>query len=209
MGMGAAAGGSAVAFNQPVGEKEKSVILACDSYHDAEHWVQVIDQQLSAMRASGVVPSSTEFVARTYAPPAHVRLTEVEEWIKSSKWQVYSVADGVRVFEYQPTEEQSGAAAATPAPPCLRVNVGVNGSASDVFMAVMNMPPACRTGAVRTVRIVESIDNCTDVVHIVLEPIFVYPTWTGSYNATTLVTSKFSESSCCRFLYSFLFSSPS
>jgi hypothetical protein len=60
------------------------------------------------------------------------------------------------------------------------VNISVSGSALDVFMAVMNLPPACRTGTIKSIRVVESINNYTDIVHIVLDPVFLMPTWTGT-----------------------------
>jgi hypothetical protein len=46
-------------------------------------------------------------------------------------------------------------------------------------MAVMNLPPLCRTGSVKSIRIVESINNYTDVVHIVLDAAYTFPTWTA------------------------------
>jgi hypothetical protein len=39
-------GGGAVAFNQMLSDKEKSVTLACDSYHEAEIWVHAIEIQI-------------------------------------------------------------------------------------------------------------------------------------------------------------------
>ena len=63
--------------------------------------------------------------------------------------------------------------------PCYRVNVCVNQTPKEVWNSVMFMPPGCRTGYIRQMRIVESIDNATDVVHIVLDPIYLHPTWTA------------------------------
>jgi hypothetical protein len=35
---------------------------------------------------------------------------------------------------------------------------------------------------VKNIRIVENIDNFNDIIHIKLEPIYVYPTWTGAWS---------------------------
>ncbi len=48
-----------------------------------------------------------------------------------------------------------------------------------VVRQLMNMPPACLTGVVRSMRVVESMDNQTDIVHLVLDGLYLYPTWTG------------------------------
>jgi hypothetical protein len=63
--------------------------------------------------------------------------------------------------------------------PCLRINVALNSSTSDVYMTIMNYPPNCRSGIIKSVSLVEYIDNNTDIIHIVLDPIYIYPTWTG------------------------------
>jgi hypothetical protein len=112
-----------------------------------------------------------------------VRIEEVEEWVNSSKWKVWSIRDGVRIFE-QFVSDDRAALGETPSsgsnlPPCLRVSMGVNGSVLDVSNAILNLPPACRTGAIKSLRVVETLNNNTEVVHIVLEPIFIYPTWTA------------------------------
>lgn len=62
--------------------------------------------------------------------------------------------------------------------PCMKVSIGMHGSATEVFSSIFNLPPPCRTGIVKTIRVVETIDNYTDVVHIVLEPVYLEPSWT-------------------------------
>ena len=255
VGMGAAGGGGALALSRMGGDKDKEVFLACESYHDAEMWVQAIEAQLRSLGDNVLgmtyVPSHipSHVGSRRHAPPPEVRIDEgnsgciptthlmthsmtytlrhthssthtlcyilVEEWISSSRWRVWSVRDGIRLFEQTFDEGiggsssgfSSGAGGFTSAflglgnphhgssssssasgssgstdlssPPCLRINIPVNGSALDVFMAVMNLPPACRTGAVKSIRVVESINNYTDVVHIVLDSAYTFPTWTA------------------------------
>lgn len=197
VGMGAAAGGGAIALRQTTSDREKQVFLACESYHDAELWVQAIESQLKSLGDSALdQPFQQRKVRlgfRRHAAPPEVRIEEVEEWICSSRWRVWSVRDGVRLFEQSnyddlPSSNGSGSGGhngldngLSSSPPCLRVNMSVSGSALDVFMAVMNLPPACRTGTIKSIRVVESINNYTDIVHIVLDPVFLYPTWAGMY----------------------------
>jgi hypothetical protein len=196
VGMGAAAGGSAMAMSQGSSDREKQVFLACESYHDAELWVQAIETQLRALgdqsQDNSYVPGKIRLGFRRHAAPPEVRIEEVEEWIGSSRWRVWSVHDGLRLFEQSnyddlPSSNGSGSGGhngfdngLSSVPPCLRVNISVSGSALDVFMAVMNLPPACRTGTIKSIRVVESINNYTDIVHIVLDPVFLMPTWTGT-----------------------------
>ena len=44
--LGAAAGGSTLALNQVLGDSERYILLACDSYHEAEMWVHAIESQI-------------------------------------------------------------------------------------------------------------------------------------------------------------------
>lgn len=195
VGMGAAAGGGTIAINQINSDKERQVFLACESYHDAELWVQAIEVQLRALGDNtehSHIPGKARLSFRRHAAPPEIRIEEVEEWISSSRWRVWSVRDGVRLFEqsnYDDLPSSNGCGSGghngydnglSSVPPCLRVNISVSGSALDVFMAVMNLPPACRTGTIKSIRVVESINNNTDVVHIVLDPVFLMPTWSGT-----------------------------
>jgi hypothetical protein len=189
VGMGAAGGGGAVAFNQMLSDKEKSVTLACDSYHEAEMWVQAIEIQIRELGDNLLglpfVPGNNTYAIRSkrHVPPPEVRLEAVEEWIRSSKWRVHSITNGIRIFSevpdekyrYLPDKKEMAAALS----PCLRVNINISGSVTDVFMAIMNLPPSCRTGIVKSIRVVESISNYADIVHIILEPVYIYPTWTS------------------------------
>lgn len=173
MAMMGAAGQQKDSFT-PVGEKEKSVVLACDSFHDAESWIAAIEDQLVTLRSPGASHPSLE-KKKNLLPPPEVRIKEVEDWVKSSKWQATSVVDGVRILETAGQDRMGKMS-----PPCMRINVNVNGPVADVFMATINLPPACRTGVIKTIRIVEGIDECTDIIHLSLDSIFVYPSWTGA-----------------------------
>jgi hypothetical protein len=204
VGMGAAAGGSAMAMTQASTDKEKQVFLACESYHDAEVWVQAIESQLRLLGDSthdqAYVPGKIRLGFRRHAAPPEVRIEEVQEWIGSSRWRVWSIRDGLRIFEqsnYDDAASSNGSGTGghngydnglVSSPPCLRVNINVSGSALDVFMAIMNLPPACRTGTIKSIRVVESINNYTDVVHIILDPVFLYPSWAGTSSLLLLLS---------------------
>lgn len=65
--------------------------------------------------------------------------------------------------------------------PCLRANVTVNASAIDVFSHISNFTNSInlKAGLIQSIRMVAHIDNNTDILHIKLQPVFLYPTWTG------------------------------
>jgi hypothetical protein len=198
MVVGAAAGGGAFAASQGSAEKEKVLYLACESYPDAKVWVDALEMQIRALSmADGVLglsylPGSRVSTDPTRRheppPPPEVRLEEVEDWINSTRWKTWTVKDGVRIFEQAFGDERPYTSSSSSSsfsgvdcnlPPCLKINVGVNGSALDVMAAMIEMPAACRTGVIKSIRVVETINNCTDIIHVILEPIFVYPTWTA------------------------------
>ena len=64
-------------------------------------------------------------------------------------------------------------------PPRFKVNIAVNGSATDIYSAIMTMPPLCRTGLIKSIRVVDCINNYSDIVHIMLEEIYLYPSFTS------------------------------
>ena len=103
VGLGAVAGGSAVALSNYQTEKEKTLVLACDSYQEAERWVNVIEAQTRALANSSVgsnfIPGRINRSSRKHEAPSSVRLEEVEDWVKSSKWRVWTVDQGLRIFE--------------------------------------------------------------------------------------------------------------
>jgi hypothetical protein len=105
---------------------------------------------------------------------------------------VWTIRDGVRLFEqshYDDLPSSTGGSGSgghngfdngiSSAPSCLRTNIGIVGSAVDVFLTVMNLPATCRSGTLKSMRVVKSINNWTDIVHIVLDPVFLYPTWSA------------------------------
>ena len=183
-----------ITFNNPISDKDKQILFATDKYEDAAAWVQHIESSLRSLPSVSTGPtvaiSAVSSGSRNkISPPSETRLGEVETWMKSSAWRVYCVEDGVRVFEYGGEDKiytsspmpfgDSKPKHLTHTPPCLRVNVSMTGSVSDVFMTLMSLPPSCRTGIVKSIRVVETIDNYMDVVHIMLDSLYIFPTWTG------------------------------
>lgn len=175
---------------------------------EADRWTQNILHQIQlapppspasismrfAASVNATARTSTFDTYQSTAPDAG--LTEVEEWVKSSKWRVFNITHGIRIFQLSYPDSVSTQQSQTnnyftralrslltmsppPPLPCLRVNIPVGGSASNVFVTIMNYPAGCRTGIIKNVRIIEYIDNSTDFIHIELEPVYAYPTWTG------------------------------
>lgn len=175
-----------VCFSSTPRDGERILILACEKYIDAEKWVHALQIRIhmSANTANSTNATNTD-IARLYAPPPDVRLTDVEEWVKSAKWRVYNVIHGLRILELANDSQliescNTRTAKRSNGLPCLRTNVFLGCSAADVFETIMNYPSGCRTGAIKSVRVIEYIDNATDIIHIMLHPIYVYPTWTGN-----------------------------
>jgi len=192
VGIGAAAGGGASLYGDG---KEYVLQLACDTYHEAEGWVFAIENQIHSLGGSAdhTAKSLLPYLGglrrganvQTFnSPPPEVRILEVEEWVKSSRWRVAEVWEGIRFMEQSCPEVEKDAGGFDPAQPrsdvpCMRVTIPLNGSASDTFATVMNMPFNVRTGIFRSLRIVETIDYNSDVIHVTCQPMYLWPTWTG------------------------------
>jgi hypothetical protein len=206
VGMGAAGGGAAAAMTAGDG-KERTLILASDSYHEAENWVNAIEGQIhelgdQILGLPNAGSSSSQRRSRSHSVRPEVRLQEVEDWITTSKWKIYDVYEGVRLLQIAQapagdavnaqakgntavrntaTAFQSLAGLKCEGVPCMRVNIGINASTADTFSSIINFSNSLQTGIIKSVRTIENIDNFTDVIHLKLEPMFLYPTWTGAH----------------------------
>ena len=203
VGMGAAGGGAAAAMNSTE-NKDRILILAADSYHEAENWVNAIEAQIQDMGDQffglpNMSNSNNRIITRKIRNQAirpEIRLQEVEDWITTSKWKIYDVYEGVRLLQIVRTVDTTNTTTSTTSTstniltssssfnnnttiPCMRVNIGINASTADTFSSIINFSNSLQTGIIKSMRIVESIDNFTDVIHLKLEPMFLYPTWTG------------------------------
>lgn len=100
VGMSAAAGGGALLYGTNAeGQKEKYLMLASDSYHEAEMWTTALEAQISELNDS-ILGFSTAARNRTpqqllarhrrrsFVSRPEVKMQRVEEWVKSSKWKV-------------------------------------------------------------------------------------------------------------------------
>lgn len=164
-----------------------------------EGQIQELGDQVLGLPNTG--PGKRERKVRNHAVRPEVRLQEVEDWITTSKWKIYDVYEGVRLLQIAHTNtDASPVPASTTAAsvkntttaftslagakgegvPCMRVNIGINASTADTFSSIINFSNSLQTGIIRSVRTIESIDNFTDVIHVKLEPMFLYPTWTGN-----------------------------
>lgn len=206
VGMGAAGGGAAAAMSS--GEsKERSLVLASDSYHEAQNWRNAIEAQINDMGDhllgfGGHGDAALRRNRNHAAVRPEVRLQEVEDWITTSKWKIYDVYEGVRLLQISHPPEATAAMANNNSntgttvrnnltafvsnnkleeAPCMRVNIGINASTADTFSSIINFSNSLQTGIIKSMRIVENIDNFTDVIHLKLEPMFLYPSWTGNF----------------------------
>jgi len=193
VGMGAAGSSGTTLSN---GEKEKCIILGCDTYQEALAWVSAIEYQVQQLAEAslGRYPSpnmNSNLQSRRQLPHSEVRIDDVEEWITNTRWKVVDTYEGLRMFEPWNANDSD-------IPhnemffhsntlrnidivniPCMRVNLSVNASSWDAFSAIMNFSNPLKSGIVHSIRIVENIDNGTDIIHLRLNPVYLQPTWTG------------------------------
>lgn len=199
VGMGAAAGGGAVAMSSNTEYKERSILLACDNYHEAEAWVNAIETQIqeSADTMLGLPSIGKKRLAYRSAkstPHPEVRIDDVEEWVTSTRWKVHDVYEGIRILEpIHPLDDDQayyeaffsgslGKSIDIQPAPCLRINVSVNASATEAFSAISNFSNPLKTGIIQSMRVIQNIDNVTDIVHLKLHPLYLFPSWTGISN---------------------------
>jgi hypothetical protein len=63
--------------------------------------------------------------------------------------------------------------------PCMRINHPINSSISDAFSNIMKLEKTnLRSGIIKSIRLVQQIDNFTDIIHLKLEPVYLEPSWT-------------------------------
>ena len=178
-------GNTRATYQDSIGnDSEKSLLLACDSYEEAEIWVQAIEDQIYCLRTGQSLSAARAASSLTISPSTESRISGMEEWIRGAKWRPFSIEDGVRVCEFESTRSELASSppqvsGANDSSSCLRIDVGVTGLPVDVLSSILQMPPACRTGPISSVRVVEIIDTFTEIIHITLNPIFLFPTWTG------------------------------
>mmetsp|Transcript_20104 Transcript_20104/g.19407 ORF Transcript_20104/g.19407 Transcript_20104/m.19407 type:complete len:727 (+) Transcript_20104:190-2370(+) len=178
--------------NDDKDNREKQILLSCESFHDAELWIQAIDTQLKAFTNNNLIykPERIKLGFKRHAASPAVHLKEVEDWISSTRWRVQSVKEGLRLFEQSDdlsTEQTIRSSntwhniynSAISSYPFLRINIGMCCSTYQAFTSIMNLPPSCRTGSIRSIGIVEKINEDTDVVHIILDRVFIFPTWSA------------------------------
>jgi hypothetical protein len=170
--------------------REKHLTLGCDKLIDAERWVAAVQGEIVKIGGCKELVSS-DYWSGDAGPPLEVRLEEVEGWIRSTRWRVHRLMHGIRVFEQTVAGTDSASdsfefgtapspgAGSLAAAPCLRINLGMNASPAHVFGTIMSMPPACRTGTVQSFGLVETLTQFVDIVHLTLDPVYLFPSWTA------------------------------
>jgi hypothetical protein len=120
---------NANSLSNPLNDHDRHIILALDTYHDAQMWVHALESHIVELQnkrplsrrsgtdvaagsgrplsgISGQDPnhgnissvSANINLNKRYAPPPGVRIREVEAWIRSTRWEVHGVVDGVRLL---------------------------------------------------------------------------------------------------------------
>lgn len=191
VGIGAAASGGAAAITQHKGNKEKYLTLACDTYGDAERWIHAIENQIKeigdALQDFPYNQPGCHFGHQSESirnVPPELRLESIQKWLQQSRWKLKCCINGTRLYENDLIDNGSVSVSGTavshePVPHLLRVNIPMqHSSPADVFTTVMNMPPCCRTGVIKNYRLVESMDNQTDIIYMELEGMYMSPTHT-------------------------------
>jgi len=194
IGMGSGSNGNNALINGEV--KERSLVLGCDTYQEALSWVDAIEFQVQELAEAtlGQCPSSNTkfmFQSKKSLPHPEVRIDDVEDWITNTRWKVVDTFEGLRILEpwkYNDIElphnemffhSNSSKNIDVVNTPCMRVNLNVNASSWDAFSAIMNFSNPLKSGIVHSIRVVENIDNGTDVIHMRLNPVYLQPTWTA------------------------------
>ena len=207
VGIGAAAGGGAAAITQGgKSEKEKFLTLACDTYPDAQKWTDAIETQIRELGGSfydfTLARGPYSGVTNRSQPPEK-KLEAVEQWLRWSKWKLSTVLHGIRIYEQDKLTSSMTATTITDSTTnintspsrlnksyqsesaisygsqLLRVNVGMCASPYDVFTVLMNMPQPCLSGIIRSCKVIESMDNQTDIIYLELNPVYLTSTYTS------------------------------
>ena len=75
--------------------KEKSLVLACDSYQEAESWVNAIEGQIQYLSLKGNEKNhDNQYRSKRHIPHPEVRLDLVEKWITAAKWSLFGTHEG-------------------------------------------------------------------------------------------------------------------
>lgn len=209
VGLGAAAGGT-VALSNSSTEKEKILILACETLQDAELWVQALTSQIRELNLNNssshhihLPDAKVSYLSRKHTPPPNIRLEEIEDWVKASKWRVACIEHGIRFYDLLSSYDIKSVKLDTL--PCLKVSIGMCGSATDIYSAIMTLPPLCRTGIIKKLRVVDTIDNYTDIVHITFEPVCLSLTWTSPRDLCLLRYWRHNSDGTSNILYYYIY----
>ena len=179
--------------------KEREVVLAADTAYDAHGWVLALENQIASMspppgsgffgivdqgvpkdgnrRHPGTGQLAVEssrigtFGGASKAAPA-MRLKDVNDWVKRSKWTVADTRNGIRYYH------KDGHSPMDPA--CARINITIAGSSTEVLKEVLSMPALCQNGPVEKIRLVERLESYVDIVHITCREMELQPSMVAS-----------------------------
>ena len=201
--LGAAAGSSGAAMTWGGRQSKNEIVLASSDYEKMKRWKACLDATLESdavakstwgqlfvggedgqRRAVALFPKSIN----SSTSPRSPRRKELMEQ-NTSYWRPMQggwAVQGLRIFrEERPQHQADTAGDNRPCPP-FKSHVVVQSSALDAFLCLMSygrLPPrgdisGPNSGQRASHRILERIDDNTDVIHMICSPLYLFPSWT-------------------------------
>uniref|UniRef100_A0A7R9U5S4 PH domain-containing protein n=1 Tax=Pinguiococcus pyrenoidosus TaxID=172671 RepID=A0A7R9U5S4_9STRA len=183
-GVSAAAGGSAGLYAASQDHLDRGLFIAFETSQEAEEWRNAVEAQVrwcdgyinsgaNSSGSNGLISFGGKLLSITAdaPPPAEIKLAHVGTWTHNTNWVLDKVTQGLRVFKDEAAPKNTNLLTRKAA-------VSVKATPLQAFVALLSMPPDLRRGCVESVRIVETIDDHADVIHMKLRPIDLGPTWT-------------------------------
>ena len=161
VGVGAAAGVIRERQTPPL-------IIGHVSAETAEWWRLIIRRALSKTARQN--PSPSRSLQQIHHKPAWACLKAA-----ITGWTAHSIQDGLCVMEAADNH--------TPDRPCLKVTTVVRTSPACAFELIMDIN---NLALLETGRVVQRIDQHTDIIHVLLKPQWLWPCWTSKRDVCLL-----------------------
>jgi len=184
-------------------------------------WMSMVGLDRRMPRSLGGGSSSSSSKQRG-VPRAAGMLEDVDRWTRATRWRPWGVYNGMRVYELDQVTTRTGVVKRPPAStstaalksgssssskgglgtwgkaakaslPCRKVQVAVRGTPLEAFIALISVPCRVLNGVVESVRNVERLDDQSDVIHLTLKPLFLWPTWTAPRDFCLLRSWRYDE----------------
>lgn len=182
-------------------------------------WMSLVGLDRRMPRSLGQGSSSSSNKSGQQGVPSVAgMLKDVDRWTRATRWRPWGVYNGVRVYELDQVTTRTGVVKRPPAStstaaqkggskgglgtwgkaakaplPCRKVQVAVRGTPLETFIALISVPCRVLNGVVESVRNVERLDDQSDVIHLTLKPLFLWPTWTAPRDFCLLRSWRYDE----------------